>query len=516
VRQAGVVLLCVIAPLAFAMAMLPNTQFLFKKWWSMLSKLLIIYPIIGLIFGASYLAGDILIVQGDEIMKQMNNHDIGSPGWMMQLAGSACQVIPLFAVPVVLKGSLKGLGALGAAIGGFAAGRMSAASGRLKGRVKSGFQDSSARSWGLRGKGWVASNLANSKLGQSRFGRHIVGSRNMQRTAAVGAAEADRRDKEMMDLADAQVSDYSVSDMLDAAKYGAVGGQFDASTGLYSGGRKLNNFQQRAAIIRVKTLMNDADIMQLAKQSDRSKVRNKKVRSTMASAVAENLAKVPWWGGRQLANIENGTPNEGAAALDWLDKNKASGGALASMGPNAIDTLHKNALASDNPEYMAKLKSAASSITADQWVSTTQANKDTINQILGRPDGTTAAPSSGSSHAGSTTGTQAEKDSSSAIPPRSTTSAGSANAGVAGAATPATHGGPSPVILPGGGAGDGGVSSGIAEVGGVGNYPISAAPDRPNTSNGGSPPNSSTAAPSSNTDSGLDVPHEPPPVPPPA
>jgi hypothetical protein len=166
VRQAAIVLLCVIAPLAFAMAMLPNTQSLFKKWWSTFSKLLLIYPIIGIIFGASKVAGNILIAQGQ------GNPAVGDAdgSWYLQLAGAACQVLPLFAVPMVLKGSLKALGALGAAVGGFAAGRMSSATARLKNKAKEGYNRSSF------GRGQNIRKQARQEYHDNKFARKAAGS----------------------------------------------------------------------------------------------------------------------------------------------------------------------------------------------------------------------------------------------------------------------------------------------------------------------------------------------------
>ncbi len=140
VRQAGVILLCVIAPFAFAMGMLPNTQSLFKKWWKAFSSLLLVYPIIGIIYGASYLAGTVLTDQTNIDMASFPTNGTDLSTFLLGVAGEAVKVLPLFAVPMVLKGSLKGLGAVGAAVGGFAAGRMKSSGGRARNRAKEGYQ----------------------------------------------------------------------------------------------------------------------------------------------------------------------------------------------------------------------------------------------------------------------------------------------------------------------------------------------------------------------------------------
>lgn len=103
VRQVLIVLLIVVAPLAFVAFLLPNTQPLFEKWRKMFTALLLLFPIIGLIYGASLLASAILLqVAGDNVP--------------MQIAAYAALVLPLVAVIPILKGSLDGVGKLGGAI----------------------------------------------------------------------------------------------------------------------------------------------------------------------------------------------------------------------------------------------------------------------------------------------------------------------------------------------------------------------------------------------------------------
>jgi len=101
-RKAAIILLVVIAPLAFVAYLLPNTEQWFKKWWKLFSSLLILYPVIGVVFGASALAAKII-----------NNGDV-----VMQLTALGVSVLPLFAVPLLLKSSISGLGAVGARLGG--------------------------------------------------------------------------------------------------------------------------------------------------------------------------------------------------------------------------------------------------------------------------------------------------------------------------------------------------------------------------------------------------------------
>lgn len=124
VRQAAIVLLISIAPLAFAAWLLPNTESLFKKWVSMFRGLLMVFPIISLLYGAGKLAGAILATTATS--------DSNDTAITMQFAALAASILPLGATPFVLKSSLNSLGNIGAKIG-----KMSAnAHGRFAGNVK--------------------------------------------------------------------------------------------------------------------------------------------------------------------------------------------------------------------------------------------------------------------------------------------------------------------------------------------------------------------------------------------
>ena len=110
VRQAVVILLIAISPLAFAAWLLPNTENLFKKWVSMFRGLLIVFPVISLLYGAGKLAGAVLAAVGTD--------DPNNPKETMQLAALAASILPLGATPFVLKSSLSSLGSFAGKLGG--------------------------------------------------------------------------------------------------------------------------------------------------------------------------------------------------------------------------------------------------------------------------------------------------------------------------------------------------------------------------------------------------------------
>ncbi|MBR3322182.1 hypothetical protein IKG05_00875 [Candidatus Saccharibacteria bacterium] len=81
-RQAVVVLLIMIAPLAIVAYILPNTEELFTKWRKLLMQMLVFYPMFSVLFGASSLAGFAIIMSARD-------------GFGI-LLGIAVQIFPLF------------------------------------------------------------------------------------------------------------------------------------------------------------------------------------------------------------------------------------------------------------------------------------------------------------------------------------------------------------------------------------------------------------------------------------
>jgi hypothetical protein len=112
-RQALIVMLIVVSPLAFVANMLPNTEGLYKKWVSTFKTVLFVFPVISLVFGASMLAA-----------KVINSAAGANPSTedtiLLQLTAMAITAIPLFMVPTLLKGSMAAAGSIGNKLGGYA------------------------------------------------------------------------------------------------------------------------------------------------------------------------------------------------------------------------------------------------------------------------------------------------------------------------------------------------------------------------------------------------------------
>lgn len=94
-RQALIVILIVVSPLAFVAFLLPNTESLFKKWKDIFMTLLLMFPIIALIFGGSSLANT--VITGVASDKEAEGT------WFLSLMGAAVTIVPLFITPFLIK-----------------------------------------------------------------------------------------------------------------------------------------------------------------------------------------------------------------------------------------------------------------------------------------------------------------------------------------------------------------------------------------------------------------------------
>lgn len=106
VRQALIILLVVVSPLAFVAYLLPNTENMFNRWRSLFQTLLVMYPIIAALFGVSALASKVI----------MNGADSDIPGMTtaIQIAGATVAIAPLAITPLIMKSAGSLLGKVGA------------------------------------------------------------------------------------------------------------------------------------------------------------------------------------------------------------------------------------------------------------------------------------------------------------------------------------------------------------------------------------------------------------------
>ncbi|MBP9667680.1 hypothetical protein KBD87_02650 [Candidatus Saccharibacteria bacterium] len=88
-RQAILMLLIVLSPLAFASLLLPNTDEWFKRWRSTFFTMLVMFPAFSAVFGGAQLAGQLIIRSATT--------------WEMAVLGLGVQIAPLAITPLLLK-----------------------------------------------------------------------------------------------------------------------------------------------------------------------------------------------------------------------------------------------------------------------------------------------------------------------------------------------------------------------------------------------------------------------------
>ena len=106
-REAAIVVLTILAPLALVCYMLPNTRDIFNKWLKLGRGLLLVYPIAGVLVGGGNFVSKILLAAG-----------AGSEGLFPAFTAMIVGVVPIFFIPTVLKSSFSAMGNLGAKISG--------------------------------------------------------------------------------------------------------------------------------------------------------------------------------------------------------------------------------------------------------------------------------------------------------------------------------------------------------------------------------------------------------------
>ena len=114
IRQALVVILVCLSPLAFVCYMLPNTKKLFDKWFSVFKAMLLAFPICsGLVYGGDLVAKILVIAN------QSSDGIVSSLGILFTAA--IVSIAPVFMIPGLIRKGLDAMGGLGAKLSGIQA-----------------------------------------------------------------------------------------------------------------------------------------------------------------------------------------------------------------------------------------------------------------------------------------------------------------------------------------------------------------------------------------------------------
>ncbi len=118
IRRAGIIVLVILAPLAIVCYALPNTKKYFTKWFNGFKALLVLYPICGLIVGASTLVTKVINANSDD--------------FVMQLVSAAILVYPYFLIPKLVSKTIQSVTNLGEFVNGIGRGIKKGSSNALR------------------------------------------------------------------------------------------------------------------------------------------------------------------------------------------------------------------------------------------------------------------------------------------------------------------------------------------------------------------------------------------------
>ena len=102
-RQALIIVMIAISPVAFVLYAIPNTNGLFKRWFTLFKTLLILYPVFCFMVGGGFLVSNIIIK--------------GSKDVYLQIIAGLLSIMPYFAVPSMTRNAMKGFDGLVGGLG---------------------------------------------------------------------------------------------------------------------------------------------------------------------------------------------------------------------------------------------------------------------------------------------------------------------------------------------------------------------------------------------------------------
>lgn len=368
VREAIIILCTVISPLAFAAMIMPNTEGLYKKWWNVFKASLMVFPMVGLVYGASNLAARILgasVEENDFILKSVITLLIFAPLPVVpKLVKSAVEIIGIGGlVAGAEKWMNKKRGAMTDKVGKWRENKLTSQFGKHR-REKAQLRNAQIRGGTYRGRGGFV-NPRNWRSGANRRFNAMSGDFGQKRKLA-GSAAALAEDNERMKAANAWIADNNMSsDRLAEIATGFTRDKDDNKVAADLSG--ISSYQRRAAMQALAPHMTSKQASDLAEAS--ASFGDASLQKEAANAIAESGAKkAPWLGGKQLEAIRQGTYNEEEAMGDYI-KNKASGSGLANADADAVrrmvkfsaDQVRQNA----DSSYMRSLINARASLEND-------------------------------------------------------------------------------------------------------------------------------------------------------
>ena len=207
IRQALLVFLTIISPVAIALFVLPGTEKYFRKWFDLFVKTLLVYPIIAVVFAMSDIFASIIF----------SNNNGGITGLAKIITGLIVIFAPLFLIPFAFRLAGGAIAAIGKVAGGM--GDRISKSGYVQGKQEhygQQFKDTQLRA---RAEAFRKSKGVEDDQSRSGFRRRVA----RYRQGALGGYKEDlyQREAEMTErLAKQQELQKNFGDDTDRRAYG--------------------------------------------------------------------------------------------------------------------------------------------------------------------------------------------------------------------------------------------------------------------------------------------------------
>ncbi|MGY4893790.1 MAG: hypothetical protein ACO1N2_03815 [Candidatus Saccharimonadota bacterium] len=393
-RQALIVILIVLSPLAFVAFLLPNTEKLFTQWRKIFTSLLLVFPITALVFGLSSLTADILSVtfSGDAGETSANN-------WFGQIIAAAVLVLPLFAIPMILKKSLDAVPMLGQMANKWA----NKANGNLGSKLKQSYQGS------LMGRGAAIRRQGRENYRTKKYAERISkggfwGTTNQVLSSGIPILPADRAANKALKrsaadtAADALVKDAAAAGRTMEGKVDKAGARTIALGGSASGFNGGKDLSTRIAAM--DKVVQSNDIVGMNQLWDQSKTwtgpDGDKMRTALARSIQASGNKPAYFGAGALEGLRLNSPEHLATDSNQLMTGAVAAGAyspekIAGADKDELSAVYhaSNTRAAADATYAVSghsrlVDSATNALDDPELFRVMSKNRDNVTGIAGR------------------------------------------------------------------------------------------------------------------------------------
>ena len=367
-RQALVIFTIILSPLAFVALLLPSTEGLFKKWWGFFKTLLLLYPAVGLLYGACNLGATVI------------NGMKGESPVLLQIIAAALTFTPLLLVSRLtsLMTSMMGLANIADKWGNLAGkatekklqsgldnsmyGQLMATRKRNKERRRAQIQAGT-----YRGSNWIPTNWVRNARSKTMGGINNIAGRvpgaigeTARRAQGNAANIIKQQSKEEMDLAEAKYENIEYVNAEGKKQSLTQGDYFDLAMGKNIMGRnkkgelvpvlegaKMSQYDRRFVLQRAAKGGNSDQIKKLAEESVDPKSSMGPLDAFDLQTLAEGIrdsgaaSKNPWVTGAAIADIQSGKFSFDKAVTDAAKAGKITASKVAQMDAAAARNLHE-------------------------------------------------------------------------------------------------------------------------------------------------------------------------------